>query len=398
MIRSIVASPKYDESIHSFFLRIMLRAGLEDFTTIITLGGWGETPSIPYDVRHELNNYSVYFLFELFEKQFHLENCQGLFDNRLSYIHLFNEAFFPDKKKSFCGSRLPLRFCLHCIEEQLLDEGFTYFKLDWLSETFCNVHFTPLHKIRKGLSFSKTRDTLKSITLAEWNEISDFISIETLHPTVFGKKSSSDDFIEKTSVCFAPCAKKDLIKYFMNRMDYYPKGCFSVADYGFLSEIQRKMCFSKNKRSFLEKQLEDAYEYELENNYSFLMEFCNKAIEINKVSCFDIDYWVMKSNSKKCLDCVINNSVDSKSCPAMDMISYPAKVFFKQENICDKYLYDLEMRVEFYQNRLRVNYGERFVWGSIEKSRAIHYSGGLDSYRKRREIRLKLAAKALVDL
>lgn len=359
MVRSIVASPKYDESIHSFFLRVMLRAGLEDFTTIITLGGWGEIPSIPYDVRHELNKYDICFLFELFEKQFHLGNCQGLFDNRLSYIHPFNEAFFPDKKKSFCGSRLPLRFCRRCIEEQLLNEGFTYFKLDWLSVGFCNVHYTPLHKIRDGLSFSKTRDTLKSIILAEWNEVSDSISIEASHPAVFGKKSNSGNFIEKTSVSFTPCAKRDLIKYFMKRADYYPEGCFSVADYGLISEIQRNMVFNKNKMDLIETQLEDAYEYELEKNYSLLMGFCKKNLKINKISFFNIDHWVIKSNTMQCLDCLRGSYFDSHSCPSLGVIYYPAKIFSEQRNICDKFLCSIEERVEFYQNWLRLS-GERW--------------------------------------
>ena len=60
-------SPKLDESIHSFFLRIMLRTGRENFTTIITQGGWGDTPSIPYEIRNELDMHDAHLFFYLFE-------------------------------------------------------------------------------------------------------------------------------------------------------------------------------------------------------------------------------------------------------------------------------------------------------------------------------------------
>lgn len=61
------------------------------------------------------------------------------------------------------------------------------------------------------------------------------------------------------------------------------------------------------------------------------------------------------------------------------------------------FLDNIENRVELYQKRLKVDYGEQFLRRSIEKSRVILAAGGLDSYRKKRESRLKQAAKALAD-
>lgn len=398
MAISIGMSPKIDESIHSFFLRIILLTGWEDFTTIITHGGWGNAPSIPYEVRRKINSHDVHHLFYLFEKQFYAGKKQSLFDNRFSHASLFREAFFPDKKKRSCGSRVPLRFCHYCIEAQLVEQGFSYFKLDWLNANFCNIHLVPLHKIRMDLSFSKTRDTLKSIILAEWNKISDLVSAEVSHPTVVGNESRYDDLKEMLVVSFAPCAKRDLIGYFMRLTYYYPSGLFSVADYGLLSKQDRYFLSMKKRRAFLKEKLEDAYNYELENNYSFFMESCNNFIEYKREVCFGTEHHVMKSKNQQCLDCLMNKPIDSRSCSTAGIISYPARVLPQQENICDKFLYDIEREVESYQKRLKVDYGERFVRGAIEKSREIHASGGLDSYRKKRESRLKLAAKALVEL
>jgi hypothetical protein len=391
-------SPKIDESIHSFFLRVIIRTGWEDFTTIITHGGWGNTPSIPYELRCETNSYDRRHLFELFERQFYVGRKLSLFDNVFLHTRLFREAFFPDKKKSSCGSIVPLRFCYCCIEAQLVEQGFSYFKLDWLNAISCNVHLVPLHKIRNDLSFSKTRDTLKSIIFAEWNKIRDLVSAEVSHPTVVGKESSYNDVKKMLAISFTDCAKRDLIGYFMKLTDYYPSGLFSVADYGLLSKQDRYFLSMKKRMAFLKEQLEDAYNYELEDNYSSFMEHCNNFIEHKRVVCFGIERYVMKSKRQQCLDCLMNNPIDSRSCLAAGVISYPARVFPKQENICDKFLHDIERGVESYQKRLKVDYGERFVRGAIERSREIHASGGLDSYRKERESRLKQAAEALVDL
>ncbi|MFS1161262.1 hypothetical protein [Aeromonas salmonicida] len=398
MTINVGISPKIDESIQSFIFRIIIRTGWEDFSTVITHGGWGKIPSVPYDIRCDINSHDWCFLFEKFESQLYVGKDFSLFRNRFSHATLFRETFFPNKKKSSCGSSVPLRFCRFCIENQLVEQGFSYFKLDWLNKKFCNVHSVPLHKIRDCLSISETRDTLKSIIFAEWDKISDFISMELSHSTVVSKKPRFDDAKAMLAISFANCAKRDLIRYFTNQKDCCPNGLFSVADYGLLSEQDRYLIFVKRKVAFLKKQLEDAYDYGLENSYSSLMGYCNRFIEYKRVIFFGVEHYIMKSKERQCLACLMDNCIYFRSCSAVGVISYPTGVDPKQENICDKFLDDIERRVELYQKQLKVDYGERFVRRSIERSKEIRASGGLELYRIKRKSRLKLAAKALDDL
>lgn len=395
MIKNIGMSPKLDESIHSFFLRIMLRTGRENFTTIITQGGWGDTPSIPYEIRNELDMHDAHLFFYLFERRSYRK--VNLFDNDFSNVTLFRKTFFPDKKKSSCGRSVPLRFCPLCIEAQLVEQGYSYFKSDWLNTTFCKIHFVPLQEVKRSLSYSKTRDSLKSIIFAEWNKVSDSVSVVVSHPTVVVKELNLDDVKERLAISFAPCAKDFLLGYFVRLTNYYPSGCFSVVDYGCLSENDKYFLSRKKRRDFLKTRLEEAYNYELDNNCSSFMEHCSKFIEFKVVVYFGVDHYIVKSKSKKCLDCLRHKPMDSNTCSAVETINCLAIVLPKQGNICDMFLDNIEKRVELYQKRLKVDYGERFVRRSIEKSRVIFASGGLDSYRKKRESRLKQAAKALAD-
>src|SRR5690625_6353993 len=91
---------------------------------------------------------------------------------------------------------------------------------------------------------------------------------------------------------FSPCAKKELVEYFMSSSDYYPTGFSSIADYGLLSMIQRDLLFKKRKRDSLQKHLEEAYEHELSNNYHSLMEHCAKDLEIIAICHFGKEHWV----------------------------------------------------------------------------------------------------------
>ncbi|EPQ7202593.1 hypothetical protein ACUV0Z_003897 [Providencia stuartii] len=386
--------PQSDESLQSFIHRMMLRVGWSDFTTLITHGGWGSNPSVPYEVKQEFDAFDASILLDLFENQYYANKNYSLFDGRFSHISLFQETFFPHKKKTFCGSRVPLRFCRACIETQLHERGFSYFKLDWLYEAFCEIHATPLLKVKESLSLSKIKNTLKFVFLADWHEILDVVSEEVLLDE-HHKIEESDLTRYNRMLSFSPCAKRGLVEYFMSSSDYYPTGCSSIADYGFLSKIQRDLLFKKRKRDSLQSHLEEAYEYELSNNYHSLIEHCIKDLEIMAIHHFGKGHWVIKSTSRKCVDCLRHNVDDFRSCPAAGIISCTGGYLSSAENQCDKSLDSLESDVELHQRRLKVTDGERFVRDSIEKSRAITAAGGPQAYRREREARLKAAAKAL---
>ncbi len=395
MIQASGICPQSDESLQSFIHRMMLRVGWSDFTTIITHGGWGSNPSVPYEVKQEFDAFDASILLELFENQYYANKKHSLFDGRFLHIRLFEETFFPRKKKTSCGSRVPLRFCRACIEKQIYEMGFSYFKLTWLYETFCDIHLAPLLKIKEGLSISKIRNTLSFVLLADWSEILDGVSEEVLLEDERYKTEILDLKRGNRMLSFSPCAKKKLLEYFMSSSDYCQTGFSSIADYGFLSKVQRDLLFKKRRRESLQNHLEEDYEHELSNNYHSLMEHCIKDLETIAICYFGKEHWVIKPNNIKCVDCLRRNVENFRSCPAAGIISCTGGYLSSAENQCDKSLDNLESDVELHQRRLKVTDGERFVRDSIEKSRAITAAGGPQAYRREREARLKAAAKAL---
>ncbi|HAT1532608.1 hypothetical protein [Aeromonas hydrophila] len=390
--------PQSDESLQSFIHRVMLRVGWSDFTTLITHGGWGSNPSVPYEVKQEFDAFDASILLGIFENQYYANKNYSLFDGRFSHVSLFQEIFFPRQKKTSCGGRVPLRFCRACIEKQLYEKGFSYFKLAWLYEAFCEIHVTPLLKVKEGLSLSKIINTLSFVLLADWPEILDGVSEEVLPDNKHYKVETLDLTRDYRMLSFSPCAKRELVEYFMSSSDYCPTGLSSIADYGFLYKIQRDFLFKKRKRESLQNNLEEAYEHELSNNYHSLMEHCIKDFEIIAICSFGKEHWVIKSNKIKCIDCLRHNVDNFRSCPAAGIISCTGGYLSSAENQCDKSLDNLESDVELHQRRLKVTDGERFVRDSIEKSRAIAAAGGPQAYRREREARLKAAAKALDPL
>ncbi|WP_407228271.1 hypothetical protein [Escherichia coli] len=114
-------------------------------------------------------------------------------------------------------------------------------------EAFCEIHATPLLKVKESLSLSKIKNTLKFVFLADWHEILDVVSEEVLLEDEHHKIEESDLTRYNRMLSFSPCAKRGLVEYFMSSSDYYPTGCSSIADYGFLSKIQRDLLFKKKK-------------------------------------------------------------------------------------------------------------------------------------------------------
>ncbi|OAA06231.1 hypothetical protein LT23_04461 [Klebsiella pneumoniae] len=386
--------PQSDESVQGFILRVMLRNGWSDFTTLITNGGWGSEPSVPFEPKQFFNVFDAYLLLNIFEKQLDRHTEYSLFSDRFSHINLFLETFFPHKRKASCGSSIPLRFCRFCIEDQLDDKGFSYFKLEWLTDKFCKTHLTPMYEFKKNSSFAKIKNALMSVLLADWEEVEDLLSI----PSFLGEPHQRSNLSlsgDERIVSFSPCAQRILVEYFMSRSDYYPTGCFSVADYGFLSAIQRNY-FSKNqRRAQLTKNLEEVYEYEISYNYQRLMDFNVENLELKQIRHFGKLHWLIKSKVRSCESCFKHRSDDFRLCLAAGLIYYSGKGFSSKENLCDKSFERLELDIEFHQRRLKISDGERVVCKSIEKSNHIAAVGGPEIYQRERELRLKAAAKAL---
>ncbi|QDZ89050.1 hypothetical protein D0436_00480 [Shewanella decolorationis] len=390
-------SPQSDESVQGFIFRVMLLNGWGDFTTLITHGGWGSEPSAPFESKQFFNVFDACLLLNVFEKQLDKYTEYSLFSDRFSHINLFRETFFPHKRKASCGSSIPLRFCRFCIEEQLYDKGFSYFKLEWLTDTFCKTHLTPMYEFKKSSSLAKIKNSLMSVLLADWEAVEELLST----PSFCGEprqRSSLSLSRDERVVSFSPCAQRILVEYFMSHSDYYPTGCFSVADYGFLSAIQRKY-FSKNqRRAQLTKNLEEVYEYEISSNYQRLMDFNAKNLELKQIRHFGKLHWLIKSKVRSCEFCFKHSSDEFRLCLAAGLIYYSGKGFSSKENLCDKSFERLELDIELHQRRLKISDGERVVCKSIEKSNHIAAVGGLEIYQRERELRLKAAAKALDSL
>nr|WP_250164226.1 hypothetical protein [Escherichia coli] len=85
---------------------------------------------------------------------------------------------------------------------------------------------------------------MKFVFLADWHEILDVVSEEVLLEDEHHKIEESDLTRYNRMLSF-PCAKR-LVEYFMSSSDYYPTGCSSIADYGFLQNPETS-CLKKEK-------------------------------------------------------------------------------------------------------------------------------------------------------
>lgn len=138
----------HDESLYSFIYRTQWLKGFMQTQNLITLSGnWKAFPQvipalIPYYKNHH-------------EKELiTLLNASGVISrenywlNPLFYFQESLEHIFFSTEKIIKSSRvIPILFCHECIKESIYNNGFGYFKTEWLFYDYCKIHKDKLFRI-----------------------------------------------------------------------------------------------------------------------------------------------------------------------------------------------------------------------------------------------------------
>jgi len=346
-------SPQSDESIQSFMLRVMLRIGRIDDKSILINGRWRCNPCVPYDIKKYFNVYGGAELFDLFKRQRYLSSKYNPFDNFTSSERVFWATFFPCDNKQHCGSNVPLRFCRSCIEKQIHENGFSYFKMDWLYVGFCEVHSIPLIKVKKSMPSSKVKKILRSIFQADWAEVLDGVSEDIFHQDELDMLNELKFAREDRFIRFSPCAKEGLVKYLVSNSNFSLEVFSGIANNEFLTETERNLLLQRKKIDFFRKHLEEACEYELENNSYSLIKYCLDYLEVMDVRYFGIDKWVVKKTNIKCKDCLKSNVTYIQFCMASGLIKSTAGRFLAVDTPCDGIIDSKILWSEHWAGRLR---------------------------------------------
>ncbi|MFC1236715.1 TniQ family protein [Vibrio sp. F74] len=157
--------PQPDETIHSFIFRLCAIYGVEHLSDVINKKGeWASSLQLNKSVRH-------YFL-SLHDQQIVdlMQNCGwankklGLFDDPTSYMSIIDKLINKRKANHKRTYNLPIKYCIHCIKDSIVKNGYGYFKSDWQLEygNFCNVHREALIYISCHTKFQSIQD-LKQI-------------------------------------------------------------------------------------------------------------------------------------------------------------------------------------------------------------------------------------------
>lgn len=157
-----------NESVQSFILRTLFRNGALDFSTICENCRWGLCPSVPFEYVHLLSQIDIKKLQKLYKSTNPVirDNYGNIIGKQFFQKYNFRltlpfkSTFFPSKKKMGCGPKTLIRYCRHCIKEQVKERGFHYFKYQWLYQHYCEVHNYPL----EVLNNSATKTAIQNIS------------------------------------------------------------------------------------------------------------------------------------------------------------------------------------------------------------------------------------------
>lgn len=165
-----------NESIQSFILRTLSRNGASDLSTICEKCYWGLCPSVPLEHAHLFSQIDIKKLQQLYKRtnpiiRDNYGNIIGKlfkekYDFRLTLT--FKSTFFPFKKKTGCGPKTTIRYCRHCIREQVKERGFHYFKHQWLYLYDCEVHDYPLETLNNSAKKTPIQNILDLSFLPSW--------------------------------------------------------------------------------------------------------------------------------------------------------------------------------------------------------------------------------------
>ncbi|EIU7557774.1 hypothetical protein AB7W40_16725 [Providencia rettgeri] len=379
--------PMPDESLNSFIYRVLRRSGHRCFHSILMAGGWGDKPSVPLSAKHEFKFLDRYLKLDLYERTFRQEKNQvSIFSNPISHVNNLNKTFSPTKYVKSCGNTIQIKFCRKCIDVQIKESGFSYFKYEWLYEDFCKVHQSILHAIDSRVSRKEIFEVVQYILSG--NCVDRFLC-----KTLDGFYAYTSWPLSKSEIKFAPCVKPLLINHFKSKSTCYHNGYTELVDYGYLTNKERQATIKHKRSEEIKFSLEEYLDFYLEFDYESIIEFLKEQLKLQSFSLAKANlhkriYKVWKDRKSNCSLCKININF-GEMCPVAEQ----SQVYFKKavsildvhippRNICEDKLSEMIDKVYSHQENIGVRDGEILVRKNIEKYELHSSYGGEKAYNE----------------
>lgn len=385
------AGPQFDESLHSFILRALLRTGNNDLSGVVSKsGGWVLRPEAPRRIKEELSNLDKVKLLKLYELHYTIFNSVSLFDNPFQHLYegggigqrhmSYYGVFHSNRSQTMKTSSFPIKYCRHCIQYQIWKYGFAYFKSEWNIKNRCSIHMTGLSLVEPNLKESP------------YEYMGKILQGRSLIPSsVASGRCLTPDLRALDDARFAPCLKNEVLAFSLSKFDSFPSGYTDTVDFGLLS-FKEKLALSKlSFKEELYSSPEPFYEAQIEQNYSEILPFL-----VERALVIDITYIdeyvasdkrsLLKSKVSDCSKC--NHAYGSKgihTCLASNLIyikNLNEAVNYPILNVTDEKLMGLKPKIHHHQNLLGAGRGERRVRHEIMQHEMYTQHGGKAGYKQ----------------
>ncbi|WHI48252.1 hypothetical protein ACJJI5_06930 [Microbulbifer sp. EKSA008] len=290
------------ESIHSFILRVFIKAGFRNINSLIAGGGgWREYPSIPDTAKKYFTFYPEKVLIDIFDSTYSIGTEDTFSRNRFTHFKGFPQILNYSHGQ-FTGKRIPIKFCKRCIEEKLANQGHAFFESKWLYISYCEKHNCPLWQIKRTPSVkNKIKSVILGVLSANWEKVSS--SIKHLTSEVYNNKHYEDP-ISKWKLYFSPCAKLTYIEYFVQTLSYQKNyiGKFSDRRSAEPTKSDLNLLRARLKR-YCHMSFYDVYSKELQSNYKIIKNFEKENFETIKVKRWGMEFPILKDKKGACASC-----------------------------------------------------------------------------------------------
>lgn len=366
-----------DESLQSYLFRTLKVNGFFDYSSILVPRvGWGSKPSLPYEARDIFSEEDKSYLLKRLEISTILSEYESDCSNHFDYVQSFDRTFFPQTKIKSAGKGIPIHYCPHCIEEQIYEYGFSYFKLCWQSQDYCFLHANNLLEINAE-NLTNLAKAINRVLRCE------FSGVTTSHSKANLKNEVK--VVSERSFKFAPCAKNSLLSWVVKNGEHYPIGYTDSLDYEVLTDRERQAFNLMKYREVVEENWNEFYQQLIESNYEDVLHFINENMVFELVSFLhngakSEQKGLLKSKTASCTGCMKHSFDDYLSCSKANLIYSSYGFFSRYPNICKSEYYEWEEKIDDRKSKLKIRQAELQVERDIEQSREYKKHGGKKEY------------------
>ncbi|MED5325323.1 MAG: hypothetical protein VYE37_03565 [Pseudomonadota bacterium] len=200
------------ESLQSFIFRNMSIAGSLDFSCVVDdTGSWVARPRVPEKYQHIFHMFDEEILLEITRNSGLAPEPSSLFGNPTSAVVALTNIFAGENSETAITNGIQIAFCEKCMKSSLVENGFAYFRANWLFASYCDEHNTRLSILknrRRGAAISAVKDILTGDYPTGTSSLRKSFEKERYTALSFGKKKKY-----KSSVHYMPCTVPPILSW-----------------------------------------------------------------------------------------------------------------------------------------------------------------------------------------